>query len=273
MKTKWLNLVLLLSNHIYSRKQQVIEQPGLSAIYNILILIVLEIALGFISLPIYLGTKSEGVTAFLQEKGGYSKVTFDYNLRRVLTLTGVGIIIIIWGVKLALILALPKIYGPLQLYSVSNLEPADILNTQIVGTETGLQTARVLDALPVPTLDNVKKVGFGSYIFSGKGQPNSAVVLLLSAEQTAIYNAPVSANGDWQVQQDQNNFRLSEGNHSILIFTYDKNLGARSQTAPQQYFKVTISWIDSLVKNVDVLANWTLAIIIILGVFLTFLTI
>ena len=40
----------------------------------------------------------------------------------------------------------------------------------------------------------------------------------------------------------------------------------------EQFTKVTSS-LDVLVKNVDVLANWSVVIIVILGIFLTVLTI
>jgi len=273
MKNQWLNLVLLLTNRIYERKQLIIGQTGLGAVYNIFILIVLEIVLGIISLPLYLGTKSAGVTAFFAEKGTYEKVTFDYNLRRILTLTGVGIIAAIWAVKLALILALPKAYGPLQLYAVTNFRPADILSQELVAAETGLQTARVLGTMPRPELLGVNKAKGGNYDFYGKGQPNTTVVLLLSDQQTAIYTADADKNGDWTITQSQANFKLNEGNHSVLVFSYDKKLGVRSETAPEQFFKVTTTWMDTLVKNVDVLANWSVVIILILGVFITFLTI
>jgi len=273
MKERWLNLVLLLTNRIYQRKQSVIGQAGLSVFYNIFLLISLEIILGIVSLPLYLGLKSAGVTAFLSEKGAYTKVSFDYNLRRVLTLTGVGIFALIWAVKLVLIIALPSVYGPMQLYSVSNFSRADILAKDLIANEIGIQTARVIDTLPRPELIKVDKLKGGNYNFIGKGQPGSTVVLLLSDRQTAVYSAEVDRGGDWQISHAQAGFRLSEGNHSVIIFSYDKKRGVRSEAAPEQFFKVTTTWWDALVKNIDALANWSVVIILLLGIFLTFLTI
>lgn len=271
MRTRWLNLVLLLTNRIYSRKQLIVGQNGLAAAANIFTLIILEIALGAVSLPLYIALSSDTVTAHLTSKGAYAKVVFDYNLRRILTLTGVGAVFVIWGVKLILILTVPAVYGPLQLYSVTDLRPADVLNIDLAA-ETGIQTARVVSTLPRPEFLQVKKVSGGDYVFSGAGQPDSTVVLLLSDGQTAIYSVTVGTNGKWEISHLRSNFKLTEGNHSILVFSYDKALGIRSETAPQQYFKVTSSWLDVLSKNIDTLANWSVAIIILLGIFLTFLT-
>jgi hypothetical protein len=43
--------------------------------------------------------------------------------------------------------------------------------------------------------------------------------------------------------------------------------------APEQFFKVTASWSDYLVKNIDSLANWSIVVIVFIGIFLIFLTI
>jgi len=273
MKNNWLNLVLLLTNRIYHRKQKITSESGFSAIYNILLLVVSEVVLGFVSLPLYLGMKSDGVTAFLSEKGSYQKVSFDYSLRRVITLTGTGIIAAIWAVKLILIIVLPATYGPMKLYSVSNFSPADILAKDLIANEIGVQTARTMSNIPRPELTAVEKTGGGNYDFVGKGQPNSMVVLMLSDKQTAVYSTNVDKDGNWQINHLQNTFRLSEGNHSVIIFSYDQKLGVRSETAPEQFFKVTTTFLDTVIKNVDILANWSVVIILLLGVFLTFLTI
>ncbi|MFA6215795.1 MAG: hypothetical protein WC768_04475, partial [Patescibacteria group bacterium] len=227
MKDKWLNLVLLLTNRVYRRKQLVIGQIGLAAIMNVVVLVILEMILGFISLPLYLTLKPEKVVAYFAEKGSYEKVNTDYNLRRILTVTGVGLIALIWAVKLLLILVFPIFYGPLQLYSVSGLQPVDILSQDLITTETGIQTARLVDSMPKPQILQVRKVSGGDYAFFGKGQPDTQVVLLLSDISTAIYTAPVDKNGNWRIDQQQKKFKLSEGNHSVITFSYDSKLGIR----------------------------------------------
>lgn len=272
MKNRWLNLVLLLTNRIYSKKQLIIGQTGLGAVYNIFQLIALEIILAIISFPLYLSMRSASVTAFLAEKGSYAKVNFDYNLRRILTITGVGIVALIWVAKLLLIILVPKIYGPLPLYIVTDFRPADILSKDLVAAETGIQTARIMKSMPKPEVTGVNKLKGGDYTFVGSGQPNSTVILLLTDKQTAIYSGPTDKNGKWQIDYLASKFKLGAGNHSVVVFGYDSKLGVRSETGLEQFFKVQTSFMDSLVANVDVLANWSVVLIIILGVFLTFLT-
>lgn len=273
MKNHWLNIVLHLTNNIYGRKQAVISQSGLKAAIGIISLVAMEIFLSLISLPLYLALNPKKVTAYFAEKGSYAKVNFDYSLRRVLTITGVGVIALVWAFKLALITLLPVVHGPLQLYSVSGLQPADILSDNLITAETGIQTARIVNSAPQPRLTEVRKVKGGNYSFFGQGQPYSTVVLLLTDVSTAVYTAEVGKDGLWQVDHNQANFKLSEGNHSVVIFGYDPKLGTRSEMAPEQFFKVTSSWLERLVKNVDSLANWSVAIIILVGAFIIFLTI
>ena len=205
--------------------------------------------------------------------GKGKKVSFDYNLRRILTLTGVGIIALIWAIKLLLIITLPAVYGPMQLYSISNFNPVDILSKDLMASEIGIQSARVIGTMPHPEFTSVIKVSGGNYDFLGKGQPNSTVVLLLSDKQTAVYSTQVDKNGNWRISHQQSAFHLREGNHAVIVFGYNKELGVRSEAAPEQFFKVTTTWIDSFTKNLDVLANWSVIIILLLGLVITLLTI
>ncbi len=218
MKNKWLNIVLRLTNNIYGRKQVVIGQSGLKAVAGIIGLIIMEILLSLISLPLYLALSPKKVMAYFAERGSYAKVNFDYSLRRILTITGVGAVALVWAFKLALIVLFPAIHGPLQLYSVSGLQPADILGNNIITAETGIQTARIVSSTPKPRLTEVRKVKGGNYSFFGQGQPYSTVVLLLTDVSTAVYTAEVGKDGLWQVDHNQANFKLSEGNHSVVIF-------------------------------------------------------
>jgi len=275
MKYAWLNLVLQITNRIYQRKQRVVGQEGISATGNVFVLIFLEMVLAVVSLPLYLNLKPERITAFLEEKGGYGKIVFDYNLRRVLTLTGVTIVLTIWIIKLLLILLVPSVFGTLKLYSISELRPPDLLtvDTNLINAETEIQTARITTDLPVPELKEVKKSKGKDYVFYGVGQPNSTVVLLLSDLQTAVYTGETDKNGNWQINHLQSDFKLNEGNHSVLTFTFDRENKTRSEFSSEQYFKVKTTVLDIVTRNVDVLANWSVVVIILVGVFLTFLTI
>lgn len=273
MKTKWLNLVLILTNRIYSKKQSLLGEPGIKMILKVFGLIFWEVILAIVSLPLYLSLKSGNVVAFLEEKGGYKKISFDYNLRRVLTLTGASVVFFIWMAKLILILTVPSVFGPLKLYNITNLQPADITNAALVNTDTAIQTAKIVKSIPLPELKKAQRVAGGDYTFSGVGVPNSEIVLLLSDVHTVSYSEKIDAQGNWTVQHLHTKFNLTEGAHSVLLFNFNRENSTRSNFAPEQYFRVTATWLDRLINNIDSLANWSVVLIIAIGVFLTLLTI
>ncbi len=273
MRSAWLNLVLSLTNRIYSRKQELIHSTGVKGMRHVFVLIFLEIILAFISIPLYFGLKSSSVSAYFREKGGYEKINFDYSIRRVLTLTGVGIFLLIWLSKLALIVFVPQAYGPLSLYRVSSLEPIDmVVSGELAAASVAFQTAKTVSSLPKPELKEIRKVAGGNFIFIGTGQPGIEAVLLLSEKNTVIYSAVVDKNGRWEIEHSQKDIKLSEGNHSVIVFNFDAKSGVRSDAAEEKFFKITNTSIDSLVKNIDVSANWSVVLIVAVGILLTFLT-
>ncbi len=274
MGSAWLNLVLSLTNRIYSRKQELIRSTGIKGVQHVFVLVFLEIFLAFISIPLYLGLKSALIPVYLKEKGSYEKISFDYNLRKVLTLTGLGIFLLIWIIKLALIVYLPQAYGPLSLYRVGKLDPVDMAaNSDLGATSLAFQSARTIGALPRPELKEVKKIAGGNFIFSGVGQPGMEAVLLLSEKNTVVYSAPIGKDGHWEIEHSQKEIKLGEGNHSVLVFNFDAKAGVRSSASEEKFFKITTTRADSLVKNIDTLTNWWVVIVILLGILLTFLTI
>lgn len=273
MRTKWLNLILYLTNQIYSRKKQLLKQTGLMAVVSVFALILSEIILAIVSVPLYVGVKTETTTAYLEDKGAYGRITFDYNLRRILTLTGLGIVLTILALKLILIIAVPPIYGPLPVYEISELQPIDITNRKLILDEISMHTSKISKSIPRPVLKSVDKLSSGSLIFHGTAQPLNDIVLLLSDQHASVYYGTSDSTGNWQIDHSQQSFKLADGNHSILVYSYDKKTGLRSETSDENFVKITSKWTDSLVRNVDVLMNWIIVLIVLLGAFLTFLTV
>lgn len=273
MRAKWLKFVLRLTNQIYKRKQALLNVEGFGVVTSVLSLFVYELFLALVSFPLYLGIKPEKVTAFFKEKGTYEKVSYDYSLRRILTLTSASVIFLVWLIKLIIILFTPNVVGPLQLYTISNLEVSDILESNLIITETQIQTAKVLDVMKKPKLVSIDKIRKGGYVFSGTGQPQAEIVLFLSDTQTAIYTDTIDDLGNWRIEYAKTDFKLNEGNHAVSAFCYDKKTGSRSQLSDQQYFKVKTTLLEKVFNNFDIFLNITLIVIIALGIFLIILTI
>jgi hypothetical protein len=272
MKSQWLNLVLKLTNLIYTKKQTVIEQNGFRVIISVFVLFVYEIMLSVISLPLYLGLKTASVTAFFRSKGAYDKITYDYNLRRVLTLTGVGIVGFIWLIKLSVILFAPRVYGPIALYNVSDLRPMDLLKQVVVPIDSKIATSKIDNSMIVAEVTNIEKKDADNYIFYGTGQPLMMAVLFLSDKETAVITDVIDKNGQWQITHSQKDLRLAQGNHSVVAFSYDEKKDLRSQSSAEKFFRVQTSYFDRLLKNFDVFVNSSIVVVIGFGILLTVLT-
>jgi len=242
---------------------------------NIISLIVLEMVLAIISLPLYLSVGSKSVTAFFAEKGTYAKVAFDYKLRRILTLTGAVVIALVWVLKALLIIFIPSVFGPLPLYTVSNVSAPDISTEQFQTqlSEAGIQNAQIAQGIAKPEIQSVQKISGKNFTFTGTGDPNSMIVLFLADQQTAIYTGATDKNGHWKIEHAQNQFALREGNHSLSAFSYNKTAGTRSNFSDPQYFKIRTTWADLFARNIDVLANWSVVSLVFIGALLVFLTI
>lgn len=273
MKEGWLNLILRLTNLIYRKRESELGRQGIKSVINIFNLVWLEIILMIISLPLYLTISSVKATAYLVEKGGYAKIAVDYNLRRILTLTGVGVIFIIWVIKFSFLMLTPQLYGPMRLYSITESGPL-VLNDKIsIIQDTNMQTAKVDNSFVLPVISSLEEAIGGRYRFSGTGKPGNQIVLFLTGYQNIMYVDNIGADGKWVVEHSQSDLKLSNGIHSVFAFHYNKDRGVRSQTTAENYFRISSSFLDQLSQNIDNLANGSVILIIILGILLTLLTI
>ncbi len=116
-------MILSLSNRIYGKKQSILNGEGWNVVKDVLLLILFQIFSALLSLPLYISVKPVALAAYIKDAAKYTKIAADYNLRRILTLTGVGAFLISWIIKLLLIVALPSFYGPLRLYEIINFRP------------------------------------------------------------------------------------------------------------------------------------------------------
>jgi len=250
-------------------------EEGPRIIYRVFILFILEGFLAAISFPLYVSVGPEKVTAFFDEKGGYSQVAFDYKLRRILTLTGASILLFFGFIKLLFIHVVPSLFGPLELYAISDLRAPEVLeiHEEFLLVESGIQTADFVQSLPEPVITGVKKLDGKDFIFTGLGEPGSSIVLLVTDMQTIMYTGEISEEGEWQLEHSQEDLTFKEGNHAIRAFIYDADSETRSDFSEEQFFKVEETLIDSFVHNVDVVINSLIILTILFGSFLILITI
>jgi len=179
MKNRWLTFVVVLTNKIYRNKQVLGNQHGGALIKSVIVLVFFEFALLIISLPLYVTLSLTTVAAFLEEKGEYENIVVDYKLRRVITVTGLSIVLLAWALKLIFILSAPYVVDTPQLYTVSipdETTAVEVLEHREEESTGSLQTAILDQTLSIPTIDSVEGKR-GVYTFSGIGEPEQAVTV------------------------------------------------------------------------------------------------
>lgn len=272
MRHQWLNILLDLSNTIYRRKQDILVRHGFRAVADVFMLILVELALALVSLPLYLGLKPSTTAAYLRSRGVYGDITGDYKLRKIITLTGVGVVLLIWIIKLCVIIFVPRVYGPLPLYNVSGSTPVGTESAVSVIPDRSIQQAKVDLGMPLPVITHIAQTNGRDFRFSGTAQPSSTIVLLLADQQVVSYYGEANEKGEWQIDHLQEKFNLSDGNHAVSVLSYNPKTLLRSHFSDQQFFKVTSTWIDILIRNIDTIANWGIILILAFGILLTILT-
>lgn len=270
MHTRWLNAILRLTNLVYLRQQRVLARTGIRTVWDTFVLAVLEVALAVVSLPLYLMLRSARATALLAERG-YAEITTHYRVRRVLTLTGVGVVLGIWILKLAI--ATVAVVGPVEPYAISDLRPAD-LGTELALLHTAeAETARVDPTLAVPRIIGVTHERNGSVAFTGTGTPGLTIVLLVSSTSAFVFSDTVRGDGTWRIADPREGIILEPGTHEFAAYQYDPDARVRSAFSPSQYVRITRGWQERMLANIDRITNVAIITIVLIGVFLTILTI
>lgn len=245
---------------------------GARVIVSVFVLFCLELILMVVALPLYVGMQPEKAIAYLEKKKGYGEVTFNYSVRRLLSLALFVVLIIFGLVKLSAILLVPRVGGPLELYHVVDLGAAPTSSVALASQSIDIQTATVSKTLPPPQLTLVQHLPNDNYVFSGVAEPGTTEVLFLGQPQPTIYYGTSDQSGHWVITQDSRYFKLSDGNHGVTMFSYDPSSHIRSDFSNTQYFKVAPTWPEILFKLADALLDFVIVAVVIAGVFLTILT-
>ncbi|PCH92233.1 hypothetical protein COB80_00350 [Candidatus Kaiserbacteria bacterium] len=99
MRLQWTNTILQITAKISKRKRGLIRQTGALILSDVIVILVLEIYLALISLPMYL---------IMQSKEG-ALGSVEYRIRRIITLSVLVALLILWAIKLLLIVIVPSV--------------------------------------------------------------------------------------------------------------------------------------------------------------------
>lgn len=265
-RESWSNKILHLSAFINTKKNELILGSGWKTFVIILTIISAEIILLIISLPSYLATNDNNITADHPEAK-------QYKLRRALTLGTIGTLLIIWVIKLLLILFL---IWHTNMYGTVKISETDTQNV-IFDTMAHDMLVAGVDAKLSPPNITVIESNHGQVTLTGTAQNGSAVIVLFSDTgmranlPPKIYTTWADDNGAFHLVEDSSVFNLPPGDYAVSAITYDQVHKTKSATSTTFSFTVKQTLLDRFVYSFDVFLNILALIAILIGLLVTIL--
>ena len=259
MRTGWTNLILHTTALVYRRKQNLLVSHSFQSVFDVFVIIFLELFLALISLPLYLVSKESDL-------GGKQQ----YKIRRVVSLSLLLSILIIWVLKLIFVVAVPMYFDTRQAFFVAEKSGQSLL-TQSEFILSDIYNAKTDIAISPPTVDGTLTIDNGRVYIQGKGNIGTDVVVTIKNDRVDnsgvnFYIANVDSSGSWSLGSNGDDARLTPGKYQLQAITYDSQLKARSPLSVVRSFEVGQDWRGAM-DNVDVYLNYIVVVFLGLSIF------
>jgi hypothetical protein len=270
MRQKWTSLILHTTALIHQKKQALLTSHTLGSLGNMLVIIVLEIFLALISLPLYIVTKPA-------EKSKTTGQT-EYKIRRVITLTTLTIVVVIWLLKLSFIATSWYFFDIRSTFAVHQLSSEEVTATDLV-TEFAFSAAG--SKLLPPSIAEVSQQTKDTFAFFGTAEPEAQIMLYLSKpvenrQSKLLWNVlavTADSGGQWSLTQDRSVSYLSPGKYVAVAVTFDEALEQRSELSNVISFEIQQDFWQKVFASADIYLNILMLIFLVLGAFLITLTV
>lgn len=268
LRQDWTELIHRLSARAASVKNELLTAHALYSFVLVLHLIALELLLAAVSLPLYF------VVRDIERRGTQGKRQFA--VRRVITLSVLIAILIIWSLKLAFIVFAPlftNVSRPFRVSSLHERPAAEFLLPRAI-------TAPVDPRLPAPPIEVIGQTPWGGISVSGRSPPEATVSLFISeanpkikAEYVRVYTVQSDADGRWNAANDRRVYVFPVGDYLLSASYYDELSDVKSGLGAQLPFKVRKDWPELLAERLDITVNIISMLFVSVGIFLTLLII
>jgi len=259
MRTSWTNLILHTTALIYRRKESLLVSHAFKAVLDVLFIVVLELFLAFISFPLYLVSKESDL-------GGKKQ----YKVRRVISLSLLTTILVVWVLKLIFVVAVPFYFDTRQAFFVSETggQAAAISSDYLL---PNIYSVRVDESVLPPTISDALKIQNGRLFLGGKGDPGTSVIMTIRKEATGeqggvdFYITSVDEAGSWSMGTDKDSARLAPGKYWLQVMSYHPQSNTISALSPIQSFVIGQDW-RWVGDRVDIYLNYTVVTFLILSI-------
>ena len=262
IRGRWTTLVLHTTSYVYNQKQKLLTAHAGKAFFIVIGIICAEVFLGLISLPLYLIVKPAGVG---DGQGS------EYRVRRVITLSVLTAIFLVWILKLIFILVLSLYFDTRAMYSVKETSVKNDLSS---GMTTDIALAPVNRALSVPKIISVEQNTGSAVTAEGTSDRGAIVGIYFTRTDDVpgtdgslhIYANTADTKGHWTHTEDENVFTLPPGRYVAAAVQYDQEKNQKSALSAGVDFSVHESLLQQFFRRLDTILNIVVLLFICVGV-------
>jgi len=253
MKKFWLEKVIHLSSHVYKLKKRLAEVHAVKAFFYIIAVVFFEVLLAIFSFPLYL----------VQRKGSKS-----FQFRRVITLSTLGLILMLWVVKLVFALGSSAYIQNKSDEMISQLTDREVQIQDV--SLINIETASVDESIKTPILTGIRQKDRG-VVFKGQGVPGEEIVLNIFGKVSFVTSGEIKEDGRFEVEYYDNQLKLTGGEYTVLASVYDDGKYSRSVYSNPVNFELKDNFFQQFFAMLDLYLNIFVLCSIAFGLFLTVL--
>lgn len=260
MRQRYTTLVLHLSSYVERKKQALLTRHGWKSFFDVWLLILAELLFAIVSLPLLLVAKP------MASEAGSRR----YAVRRVLTIGMLASVIILWGLKIALIFV-----RQWQEERIVNVRQATEEEAQAFAMPV-IAAAPIEPSLAIPVITGLSPDGRTGWTVRGTAPANSVVALYVTRmdgaqESVDVYLGTTEADGRFSIDEDPGRFRIKSGEYAMQAFAYDSSQGQKSAGSNVVKASVPDRPLEAVLHRADAVINVAVGLIIACGLFLTIL--
>ena len=271
MNAPWVNAILHTSAQIQKKKVALATAHSWKSIWLVIFIIALELYLACISIPLYL-------VASTQKDAKSAPSGQHYRVRRVITLSLLTSLGIIWLIKLLLAGGFIYYWSKIpQLQTQDTTVQTNLSHDQLLT----INQATVEPDEPLVVITNASQLGNGTVVITGKAIPKSNILIYLtrsdsptahdSNNKLTLVTTDADTIGTWQVRLSEYRFNFLPGTYTIQAIWYDAQDTMKSPLSETKTFNITHQALtpENLIHQADQWLNILLLIFVVGSIVLT----
>lgn len=271
LSPRWVNVILRITSRLQRDKQKLLIAHETETVKLIFSIIMYELVLLIISIPLYLVHTAKSVPGLNTEQ---------YKVRRILSLTVLSAITILWVAKLGLVGLKMGFWNNTSELSIERIQDAPV-SSDMEKHILEAQKANLNSNLEPPSITSVLLRANGQIQVDGKGSAGKTVVLYIArrdepgdtSDATIAVAVRSDQDGTFRGIPDSAKFLLQEGEYRVSAITLDPEADTFSSSSDTQSFSLSQTQLSTtrILARIDKGLNVAMVVFIVFGVITTIL--